>query len=60
MSGRTQLTKGENISLVIKRNGIDSAFYVGDTIGDQIASKDANVPFVFAEYGFGNTENQNT
>lgn len=57
MSGRTQLTKGENISLVIKRNGIDSAFYVGDTIGDQIASKDANVPFVFAEYGFGNTEN---
>lgn len=57
MSGRTQLTKGENISLVIKKNGIDSAFYVGDTIGDQIASKDANVPFVFAEYGFGNTEN---
>lgn len=57
MSGRTQLTKGENISLVIKRNSIDSAFYVGDTIGDQIASKDAEVPFVFAEYGFGNTEN---
>lgn len=46
MSGRTQLTKGENISLVISRNNIDCAFYVGDTIGDQTASKDANVPFV--------------
>lgn len=57
MSGRTQLTKGENISLVISRNNIDCAFYVGDTIGDQTASKDAKVPFVFAEYGFGNTEN---
>lgn len=39
MSGRTQLTKGENISLVISRNNIDCAFYVGDTIGDQTASK---------------------
>ena len=57
MSGKTQLTKGENISLVISRNNIDCAFYVGDTIGDQTASKDAKVPFVFAEYGFGNTEN---
>ena len=57
MSGRTQLTKGENISLVISRNNIDCAFYVGETIGDQTASKDAKVPFVFAEYGFGNTEN---
>lgn len=57
MSGRTNLTKGENISLVIKRNSIDSAFYVGDTVGDQIAAKDANIPFVFAEYGFGCTVN---
>lgn len=56
MSGRTQLTKGENIKLVIERNSIDFAFYVGDTIGDQIAAKDAKIPFVFAEYGFGNTE----
>lgn len=57
MSGKTQLSKGENISLVIKRNGIDTSFYVGDTIGDQVAAKDAEIPFVFAEYGFGCTEN---
>lgn len=57
MSGRTMLTKGENIKLVIERNNIDNAFYVGDTIGDQIAAKAAEIPFVFAEYGFGNTEN---
>ena len=57
MSGRTNLTKGENIKLVMERNGIDKALYLGDTIGDQIAAKDAEIPFVFASYGFGTTEN---
>ena len=57
MSGRTNLTKGENIKLVMERNGIDKAVYLGDTIGDQIAAKDAEIPFVFASYGFGTTEN---
>ena len=57
MSGRTNLTKGENIKLVMERNGIDNALYLGDTIGDQIAAKDAEIPFVFASYGFGTTEN---
>ena len=36
---------------------IDKAVYIGDTIGDQIAAKDAEIPFVFASYGFGTTEN---
>ena len=57
MSGRTNLTKGENIKLVMERNGIDKAVYLGDTIGDQLAAKDAEIPFVFASYGFGATEN---
>ena len=57
MSGRTNLTKGENIKLVMERNGIDKAMYLGDTISDQLAAKDAEIPFVFAEYGFGNVEN---
>ncbi len=57
MSGRTNQTKGENIKLVMGRNGIDKAVYLGDTIGDQLAAKDAEIPFVFASYGFGTTEN---
>ena len=57
MSGRTNLTKGENIKLVMERNGINNALYLGDTIGDQIAAKGAEIPFVFASYGFGTTEN---
>jgi hypothetical protein len=57
MSGRTNQTKGENIKLVMERNGIDKAVYLGDTIGDQLAAKDAEIPFVFASYGFGTTEN---
>ena len=39
MSGRTNQTKGENIKLVMERNGVNNALYLGDTIGDQIAAK---------------------
>ena len=53
----TGLSKGENIRLMIKRNSIDKAIYVGDTQGDCDATRFAGIPFVFAEYGFGNAEN---
>ena len=33
-AGRTGMPKDENIRLVIKRNHLDKAFYVGDTLGD--------------------------
>lgn len=49
----TGLTKGENIRLVMERNGIERAFYLGDTQGDLDASDQAGVPFVYAAYGFG-------
>ncbi|MBP1905774.1 phosphoglycolate phosphatase [Paenibacillus turicensis] len=51
--GRTGLSKGENIKLVIARNNLTNPVYVGDTEGDQKAAKFAGVPFVFASYGFG-------
>lgn len=57
MSGRTGKSKGENIKMIIERNNLESAIYVGDTEGDKIASDEAEIPFVFAEYGFGNVEN---
>lgn len=54
--GRTNLPKGENIKLVMDRNNIEKTFYVGDTVGDEKAAKEANIPFVYASYGFGESE----
>lgn len=51
--GNTGLSKGENIKLIIERNNLDKAVYVGDTQSDLDASDLAEVPFVYAEYGFG-------
>ncbi|TFE02262.1 HAD family hydrolase [Jeotgalibacillus salarius] len=51
--GRTGLSKGENIKLVIDRNGLQDSIYVGDTQGDRDAARKAGVPFVYAKYGFG-------
>lgn len=52
-SGNTGLSKGENIRLVMERNGWKQAVYVGDTLGDAMAARAAGIPFVFASYGFG-------
>lgn len=53
MSGRTGMDKGANIKLLMERNGITSAVYVGDTEGDEKAAQFAGIPFIWAEYGFG-------
>lgn len=55
-NGRTGLSKGENIKLVIERNNIKNAIYVGDTISDKKAALFAGIPFVYAEYGFGSVD----
>ena len=54
MSGRTGKDKGHNILLLMERNHIQEAIYIGDTQGDQEASRFAGIPFIFASYGFGN------
>lgn len=51
--GRTGLSKGENIKLIIERNNLSKPVYVGDTDGDLKASKYVGIPFVYAKYGFG-------
>jgi len=51
--GRTGLTKGENIQLIIERNSLNKSIYVGDTEGDLKASRFAGIPFIYARYGFG-------
>lgn len=51
--GETGLLKGDNIKLIIERNHLDSAIYVGDTQGDADACKIAGIPIIYASYGFG-------
>lgn len=56
-AGNTGMVKGENIKLIIDRNNIKKAVYIGDTLKDYEASKYAQIPFVYASYGFGNLNN---
>ena len=55
-SGRTKKSKGENIRMVMERNGIEKAVYVGDTQSDCDAARQAGIPFIFASYGFGSVD----
>ena len=51
--GDTGKAKGENIRLLMERNKLAEAVYVGDTQGDYEATQLAGIPFIFARYGFG-------
>lgn len=51
--GETLRPKGETIRLLMEKNSLKSPVYVGDTQGDADACKTAGIPFIFAEYGFG-------
>ena len=51
--GETQAPKGETIRMLMEKNNLKSPVYVGDTQGDADACKMAGIPFIFAEYGFG-------
>ena len=51
--GNNFLSKGENIALVVKRNNLDKAVYVGDIQSDYDSTCEAGLPFIHAAYGFG-------
>ncbi len=51
--GRTRLPKAESNKILIKRNNLKNAVYVGDTQGDADSAKGAQIPFIYAKYGFG-------
>lgn len=51
--GNNLLPKGENNKLIMERNHVTRAVYVGDTAGDEESARVAGIPFVFASYGFG-------
>lgn len=52
--GNNGKSKAENIRLLMERNGITEAVYVGDTCGDYESATRAGIPFIFASYGYGN------
>lgn len=51
--GNTGLGKAENIKLVIQRNHVNKAVYVGDTMGDYNSALEAGANFIHAAYGYG-------
>jgi phosphoglycolate phosphatase len=57
-SGNTGKPKGDNIGMIISRNGLKKPIYAGDTKGDYEATKQNHIPFIYAEYGFGNLDDQ--
>lgn len=56
--GNNGKSKGENIRLVVERNQIEDAVYVGDIQGDYDSSKEAGVKFIHAAYGFGTIDDE--
>lgn len=56
--GNNEKSKGENIRLIIDRNHLDQAIYVGDIQGDYEATMEAGAQFIHAKYGFGTMEQE--
>ena len=51
--GDTGTEKGETILALMRKHNISSAAYIGDTQGDFEATVVADIPFIWAAYGFG-------
>ena len=51
--GDTGTSKGRTIRTLMEKHNITSCAYVGDTQGDYEATLEADVPFIWAAYGFG-------
>ena len=51
--GDTGTSKGKTIRRLMQEHNIENCAYIGDTQGDYEATVEANVPFIWATYGFG-------
>lgn len=54
--GDTGTSKGQTIRTLMAKNHIENAAYVGDTQGDYEATLEAQIPFIWASYGFGSPQ----
>lgn len=55
-AGDSGMSKGRNNLLLMEREGLKAPVYVGDTKGDMESAMEANIPFVFCKFGFGDVE----
>lgn len=58
--GQTNTPKADTLCTLIRKNNLLSPVYVGDTQGDADACSAADIPFIFARYGFGNVPEAET
>lgn len=54
--GQNFMPKSHNLKLLIERNNLQSAIYIGDTDGDSRETRKAGIPFGYVTYGFGKTD----
>ena len=54
--GQNYKPKFQNIQFLMNKHSLHKPLYIGDTKSDGIQSQKANVPFIFMEYGFGQTD----
>ena len=54
--GDTGTSKGKTIRRLMEKHNIQNCVYIGDTQGDYEATVEADVPFIWATYGFGTPE----
>jgi phosphoglycolate phosphatase len=54
--GDDLLKKGDNIRLIMEKNNVTDALYVGDTQGDCDSAYYAGTAFAYASYGFGKAD----
>ena len=47
------MEKNDTILRLMEIHHLESPVYVGDTMGDFLSCQKANIPFIFASYGFG-------
>lgn len=52
-AGDSGMSKGKNNLLLMEREGLKNPVYVGDTQGDMNSAIEAEIPFVFCRFGFG-------
>ena len=54
--GDTGTSKGKTIRTLMAKHGIENAVYIGDTQGDYEATLEAELPFIWCTFGFGQPE----
>ena len=52
-AGDSGMSKGQNNLLLMKKKELANPVYVGDTTGDQESAVEADIPFIYAKFGFG-------